>query len=164
MIAAFSCFPPDPARSPAPSGDGAGLPEPGAGVPADVAFFERLRVWIQAFPPAARDQAYARRFEPLGLFATQSPYTDGDSELVAALRQGEAQGRERMEQALQHGGVPVQNGWSLTYHAFDYNLDFFEVGALDDEAWKLPDAPPLHEADVDLTQEDFTAPQPADTT
>jgi hypothetical protein len=24
---------------------------------------------------------------------------------------------------------------------FDYNLDFFEVGALDDERWKLPDDP-----------------------
>ena len=21
------------------------------------------------------------------------------------------------------------NGWNLTYHLFDYNLDFFEVGA-----------------------------------
>jgi hypothetical protein len=31
----------------------------------------------------------------------------------------------------------MQNGWRLGTHAFDYNLDFFEIGALDDPAWKL---------------------------
>lgn len=46
-----------------------------------------------------------------------------------------------MERALKGDSSPIQNGWSLTYHAFDYNLDYFEVGALDDDAWKLPDNP-----------------------
>ena len=50
-------------------------------------------------------------------------------------------GREQMEQALRHSSTPKQNGWDLTYHAFDYNLDFFEVGALDSDQWKLPDGP-----------------------
>jgi len=45
-----------------------------------------------------------------------------------------------MEDALQQGGSPEVNGWKLTYHVFDYNLDFFEVGALDDSRWKLPDS------------------------
>jgi hypothetical protein len=44
-----------------------------------------------------------------------------------------------MEQALKLGAGPRQNGWSLTYHIFDYNLDFFEVGTLDEDQWKLPD-------------------------
>src|SRR6478736_5114423 len=121
-----------------PSGEGDGILAPDPGVPEDVAFFERLRVWSQAFPPAARDLDYQRRFEALGVFAGQSPYTDADSELVAALRAGLAAGREHMEQALKLGAGPRQNGWSLTYHIFDYNLDFFEVGALDDDRWKLP--------------------------
>jgi hypothetical protein len=30
---------------------------------------------------------------------------------------------------------------AFTYHVFDYNLDFFEIGALDDDAWKLADGP-----------------------
>ncbi len=122
-----------------PSGEGGGIPALDPDVPEDVAFFERLRVWLQAFPPAARDLDHQRRFEPLGVFAAQSPYTDADSELVAALRAGLAAGREHMEQALKDGSSPRQNGWSLTYHVFDYNLDFFEVGALDDDQWKLPD-------------------------
>ena len=34
-----------------------------------------------------------------------------------------------------------QNGWNLTYHIFDYNLDFFEIGALDDPTWKAAGGP-----------------------
>ncbi len=52
-----------------------------------------------------------------------------------------AQGKAVMEEALKDGASPEQNGWKLTYHVFDYNLDFFEVGALDDPAWKLADGP-----------------------
>ena len=117
------------------------LPEPDPSVPGDLQFFEQMRVWMQAFPPAPRDRDYQQRFEPLGLFAADSPYTEGDSALAADLRAGLAAGRERMEQALRQSAGPSQNGWNLTYHAFDYNLDFFEVGALDDDMWKLPDGP-----------------------
>jgi len=124
-----------------PTSAGRGLPEPDPAVPEDLRFFEELRVWMQAFPPAERDREYQRRFEPLGLFAADSPYADGDSDLAAGLRAGIAAGREQMEHALKHGSGPTQNGWNLTYHVFDYNLDFFEVGALDDEQWKLPDGP-----------------------
>ena len=46
-----------------------------------------------------------------------------------------------MEAFLTKGQSPEQNGWKLTYHVFDYNLDFFEIGALDDERWKLADGP-----------------------
>ncbi len=57
-----------------------GLPEPDLGVAEDIAFFEQLRVWLQAFPPAPRDMDYQARFEPLGLFerANWLPTPDGD--------------------------------------------------------------------------------------
>ncbi len=124
-----------------PTAAGRGLPDADPSVPEDLRFFEQLRVWIQAFPPAPRDIAYQRRFEPLGVFAAESSYTDGTSELADSLRAGLREGREKMETALRHADVPEQNGWQLTYHAFDYNLDFFELGALDDDRWKLPDGP-----------------------
>jgi len=127
------------------SGKGDGIPELHPDVPEDLAFFESLRAWLQAFPPAARDIEYQQRFESLGVLAAQSPYTDAGSELAAALRAGLAAGREHMEEALQLGAGPRQNGWSLTYHIFDYNLDFFEVGALDEDEWKLPDDPSRYE-------------------
>ncbi|HEY0277616.1 MAG TPA: DUF1254 domain-containing protein [Solirubrobacterales bacterium] len=120
-------------------GDHAGLPQPEGAVAEDLAFFERLRVWIQAFPPAARDRDHQQRFAPLGIFEPASPFIDPDPGLAADLRGGLKEGREKMEYALKHGSSPEQNGWKLTYHAFDYNLDFFEVGALDDERWEISD-------------------------
>ena len=113
-----------------------GLPEPDASVPGEISFFEQLRVGMQAFPPAPRDRDYQERFEPLGLFQKDSPYADPDPALAAALGEGLAQGRQMLEQALTNSPAPKQNGWNLTYHIFDYNLDFFEIGALDDPRWK----------------------------
>jgi hypothetical protein len=116
-----------------------GLVQGESSAPEDIVFFEHLRVWMQAFPPAERDVAYQERFEPLGLFAEDFPYLDHDPGLLAALRAGLAQGRETLETTLKSGAGPKQNGWGLTYHMFDYNLDFFEVGALDDPQWKMGD-------------------------
>jgi hypothetical protein len=118
---------------------GAGVPQPDPGVDEDLRFFEKLRVRLQAFPPAPRDEAYQQRFASLGLFDKRSPYVDPDPELAADLRAALVAGRQRIEYALEHGASPEVNGWSLTYHVFDYNLDFFEIGALDDPEWKLPD-------------------------
>ena len=122
--------------SPEGEGSNRGLPEPDPSAAEELRFFEQLRVWMRAFPPAARDLDYQQRFEPLGLLDEDSPYVDPDPELAAALRAGLEEGRAELEQALRNSPVPKQNGWNLTYHTFDYNLDFFELGALDDPKWK----------------------------
>jgi hypothetical protein len=124
-----------------PTASSSGIPSPDPAVPEALHFFEQLRVWTQAFPPAARDRVYQQRFEPLGLLEPASPYVDADPAFAAALTEGLARGRASVEQTLTSGQTPKQNGWDLTYHSFDYNLDFFEVGALDDEHWKLPEGP-----------------------
>jgi hypothetical protein len=124
-----------------PTAPGAGLPLPGEGVSEDLGFFEELRVLMQAFPPSERDRAYQARFAPLGLLAPESPYAMPGPALHGALTEGLAAGRAVLEAALKGAGDDTQNGWRLTYHVFDYNLDFFEVGALDDDRWKLPDDP-----------------------
>jgi hypothetical protein len=131
------------ALSPTTGQPGHGLPAPDAQVPADISFFEQMRVWLRAFPPAQRDADYQARFGPLGLFDPGSPYGDPDPALSSALREGLAQGRAMIEQALTSSPAPKQNGWHLTYHVFDYNLDFFEVGALDDPAWQIKAEPGL---------------------
>lgn len=122
-------------------GAGAGLPQPDAGVPEALAFFERLRVRMLAFPPAARDLELQQQLAPLGLLDAASPYVAADPALATALGQGFEAGKAQLEQVLKHGASPKQNGWLLTYHVFDYNLDFFEVGTLDEPAWKLEDSP-----------------------
>ena len=124
-----------------PAAAGPGLPRPDRGVPEELRFFEELRAGMRALAPAERDLAVQDRFEPLGLLEAQSPYSDCDPTLAEALRAGHAAGREAMEQALKGHMSPMQNGWSLTYHVFDYNLDFFEVGTLNEDAWKLEDGP-----------------------
>ena len=120
---------------------GRGLPAADPSVSEDLIFFEQMRVWMHAFPPARRDLDYQARFEPLGLLDAASPYADVDPGLRSALLDGLAEGRNRLEQFLVNSPSPTQHGWNLTYHIFDYNLDFFEVGAIDDEQWKAEDEP-----------------------
>jgi len=124
-----------------PTAAGAGIPSPDPAVREALRFFEQLRVWMGAFPPAERDRVYQQRFQPLGLLEPNSPYRDADPALAAALSGGLERGRAGLEETLKSSPNPKQNGWDLTYHIFDYNLDFFEVGALNDERWKLPDDP-----------------------
>jgi hypothetical protein len=116
-----------------------GLPVP-ATVPDELAFFEQLRTWMQAFPPSAQDQDYQQRFTPLGLLDPASPYAHCPPELAQALTVGQDVAKQRMETALKSSGLaPVVNGWRLTFHMFDYNLDHLGPGTIDDPAWKMPD-------------------------
>ncbi len=118
----------------------AGLPSPDPTVGTDLLFFEKLRLWSQAFPPATRDRALQDSFAPLGIDRSgPTPYSSPDDETAAALRAGLAAGRQNLDTALTKGSSPEVNGWKLTFHAFDYNLDFFEVGALDDARFKIED-------------------------
>ncbi|WP_240802386.1 DUF1254 domain-containing protein [Streptomyces sp. A0642] len=118
---------------------GSGLPAPDAGVPAELGFFERLRVWMADFPPSAADRAHQDRFQPLGLLEEgPSPYAAAVPALVGALKEGLARGRERVEAA----GVPGAGGggkWMMNPHLFDYNLDWFGVGTIDSPEWKIAD-------------------------
>lgn len=114
-----------------------GLPPAGTDLEPALAFFDRYRVWSQAFPPAERDAALQASFAPLGLTGT-TPVDQLPGEQRAALITGYAQGQAMLEASLRSGN-PTVNGWSMTLHVFDYNLDFFQVGALDDPAWKITD-------------------------
>ena len=124
-----------------PAGESPGLPATAEGVAEDLLFFEQLRAWSQAFPPADRDRPLQERLAPLGLLEAQSPYVDPGAQTGDTLRRGLAAGRQKLEYVLTHDSSPRQHGWNLTYHVFDYNLDFFEVGARDEEQWKMADTP-----------------------
>ena len=78
-----------------------------------------------------------QRFEPLGLLA-DTPYVDPDPALVPALEAGLAEGKPQMEAALQ-GQPTARERLERDVHAFDYNLDFFEVGAIDQPQWRSDD-------------------------
>ena len=126
----------EPYGTPAPP---KGVPAP-ADIPAELAFFEQMRTWMQAFPPSRPDRAYQQRFAPLGLLEPVSPYADCPPGLARALTAGADAAKQKMEAALTTGGLaPVVNGWALTFHMFDYNLDHLGPGTMDDPAWRIGD-------------------------
>lgn len=119
-------------------GAGAGIPSATASTPA-LDFWEKYRVWSRAFPPAARDLPLQESFAPLGLTG-EVAVDDLDDAAKAALEAGFAKGAAALDAILTGGTSPVENGWQLTLHLFDYNLDFFEVGALEDPHWQIADS------------------------
>ncbi len=104
----------------------------------DLRFWEELRMWLAAFPPASAEVEYAHRFAPLGLFDDPSPYVDPDPSLAWSLRGGLRAGRDGLER-LVHAGRALRGGWSSTPHALDFNIDFFGPGTRDDPAWRIAD-------------------------
>jgi len=123
-----------------PGGVYAGLPEPDPDVPEPLRFLEQLRVWMAAFPPAEPDLAYQRRFAPIGLLDTgRSPYLDGPPEWVEALARGLAAGKARVEAATRPSEEAAGGEWDANLHLFDYNLDHFGPGTLDEPRWKIAD-------------------------
>ncbi|MFF2371781.1 DUF1254 domain-containing protein [Agromyces sp. NPDC058110] len=131
---ATTLTPLDPAATPV------GLAPVDPTVPDELVFLEKLRIWSQQFPPAERDVPVQHAFAPLGLTADgASPFAALPADEVSALASELEHARGVLEQGLRSGSSPTQNGWKLTFHAFDYNLDFFEVGALDDRRFKIAD-------------------------
>ncbi|MFD7578549.1 DUF1254 domain-containing protein [Kitasatospora sp. NPDC059817] len=123
-----------------PGGLVAGLPEPDPEVPERLAFFERLRVWMQAFPPAGPDVEYQQRFAPLGLLDEgTSPYRAAAADWTLALAKGLAAGRERVEDATRPPEDHPPGEWRSALHLFDYNIDHLGPGTLDDPEWRIPD-------------------------
>jgi hypothetical protein len=115
----------------------AGVPEVEAAPSEALTFFERMRVWSQEFPPAEHDRRTLETYEPIGLTGS-TPVRELPVDVRAALEEGYAVGRQALESAL-HTAVPLVDGWQVNLHVFDYNIDYFEVGALDDPAWQRPD-------------------------
>nr|WP_217498613.1 DUF1254 domain-containing protein [Leifsonia sp. C5G2] len=114
-----------------------GVPAAPTGQGEALDFFEKLRVWSQAFPPALRDRPALESYAPLGLLSPY-PIADQPESVRTALATGYALGKEALESALRTAGTLVDH-WQVNLHVFDYNLDFFEVGAIDAPEWKLSD-------------------------
>jgi hypothetical protein len=95
-----------------PAAQPAGVPRPDPSVPDDLVFWEKH----------------------------PSPYITPPASLAAALRDGVTAGQTALKNILETGGSsPEVHGWKLTMHVFDYNLDYFEIGALDDRQFKITD-------------------------
>ncbi len=123
----------------APTGAaGSPIPAPAAGVPDELGFFEQMRSFMAAFPPAPADVEHQARFAPLGLLEPDSPYVDADPALAHALIAGLAAAKQQVEGATRSGGAN-RGGWLVNPHVFDYNVDHFELGTIDAPEWKIAD-------------------------
>ncbi len=111
----------------------------------ELTWWEKFRAWSQLFPPPVAERGYIQKFEPLGLLAADSPYLDPDPGLAQLLQAGQKAGQEFIETTSKAGGETV-NGWTMITHLFDYNLDSFEVGTIDEPQWKMADRAKAHVA------------------
>ena len=108
----------------------AGIPDASAAGP-ELSFWEQAWRWSDTFPAAPQDADYDRRYTPL---------RDPDSPDI--LVDGYRDGVEKLEYLTHHGSSPVNNGWTVGVHAFDYNLYALGPGTIDSDTWKITD--PTH--------------------
>ncbi|MDR6973120.1 DUF1254 domain-containing protein [Leifsonia shinshuensis] len=114
-----------------------GVPVVATGQGEALDFFEKLRVWSQAFPPAERDRPALDSYAPLGLVSPY-PIAEQPEGVRDALAAGYALGKEALESSLSTA-IALVDHWQANLHMFDYNLDFFELGTLDGPEWTLPE-------------------------
>jgi hypothetical protein len=116
---------------------GRGAPAYDTTVADDLVFWERLRVYLQAFPPPEADREFVALAAEAGLTGDTS-LASADPSLAQTLVEGAAQGKAKVESlASGHGGEP--GTWTSAQHMFDYNLDRLGPGTIDSPEWKIAD-------------------------
>lgn len=109
-----------------------------AGLDEALAFWEKYRVYSQAFAPPKRDWPTQAAFAPLGLTA-QTPVAELSSEIRQALVDGYRAAVDTVDRRLRDSRLDTTNGWGDTVGIFDYNLDNFQIGTKSESRWKIDD-------------------------
>jgi hypothetical protein len=115
-----------------------GVPKADPRVADELKWWEEFRVALAAFPPPAADAPFLAICEKFRLAASESPYVNPDPALAQILVTGKKAAEQKIEELIKSAAKPV-NGWQNVLHLFDYNLDHFEIGALDAPEWKIAD-------------------------
>ena len=114
------------------------IPQPAAGVRADLMSWERLRVLLAAFPPPPAETAWLEQLAPLGLLSKTSPYVNPDPQLAQTLLAAEKAAQAQLAVDMKKQGK-IDNGWNSIIHLFDYNNNYFQLGTLDSPQWRIAD-------------------------
>lgn len=117
-----------------------GIPKPDARVSGDLVWWEKLRVYLAAFPPPDEDAPFLAILDKLGVTAKESPYINPDPALAQTLVAGAKAAQAQLEQFIKAGGAPPVNGWRSAAHLFDYNRFRLGIGTIDSDEWKIADA------------------------
>ncbi|MBC2325561.1 DUF1254 domain-containing protein [Listeria booriae] len=117
-----------------------GFPEVTETVPAEIQFYEKLRVAMHDLVPSQQDITLQNTFLPLGLAeGDKSPLLHVEKAVYDALKNGQVMGLATIKKTLLSGVAESENGWRITFHSFDYNADFFEVGTINSPEWIIAD-------------------------
>jgi hypothetical protein len=116
-----------------------GIPQPHADLPEHLRFWELLRLWSLAFPPAQPDVDYLHRYSEYGLTDVRNPYGVVARDLEEHLANAFAAGRNEVEELSKPDPSAAVNGWLGLPHGFDYNIDFLGLGTIDAPEWKIAD-------------------------
>ncbi|SOD71876.1 hypothetical protein SAMN05892883_1337 [Jatrophihabitans sp. GAS493] len=115
-----------------------GIPSVGDGLSHELRFWEQARVWSQTFPAPAGDDEFTDKYRPLGIVEGESPYLE-PGEFTDAMSAGYRSGIEKLEYLTHHGSSPVNNGWTVGMHMFDYSVYNLGLGTRDEVEWKIGD-------------------------
>jgi hypothetical protein len=115
-----------------------GVPAPDPRVGGELEWWERFRVALRAFPPPSADAPFLQLCEQFGLTEPESPYVDVDPQQAAVLAEGAKAGEAKIEELMKQIHASPE-GWQSAMHLFDYNLDYYEIGAIDAAEWKIAD-------------------------
>lgn len=117
-----------------------GLPVTTSKVDAELEFFEKLRIAMWELLPAKKYVEYQKQFEILGLTQGEpSPYLNIDTNNKDILIEVQEKGVKKLQEYLEHGVRDVENGWILSFHMFDFNDSYFEVGTIEKPQFILSD-------------------------
>lgn len=121
------------------NGEPRGIPRPHADIPEHLRFWELLRLWSQAFPPARADVEFLHRYTDYGLTDRRNPYGIVARDLEEHLANAFAEGRNHVEDLSKPDPTAAVNGWLGWPHGFDYNIDFLGLGTVDSPEWRIAD-------------------------
>ena len=116
-----------------------GIPQPHGEIPEHLRFWELLRAWSLAFPPAKADVDYLHRFADYGLTARGNPYGVVARDQEEHLANAFVEGRNRVEELSRPDPAAAVNGWQAWPHGFDYNVDYLGPGTIDAPEWRIAD-------------------------
>ncbi|WP_125098841.1 DUF1254 domain-containing protein [Leucobacter chromiireducens] len=116
-----------------PGGSPRGLPEVAAFPSEAETFWAKFQAWSTEFPPAPRDAELQQQALAL------SSRVGSEEHRAALTAETEAAAEVLAEVLRSGGGNALINGWNITYHSFDYNLDYFEVGVRAEPRFMITD-------------------------
>ncbi|EPH72676.1 hypothetical protein D929_01896 [Enterococcus faecalis 02-MB-P-10] len=102
-------------------------------------FWKKLRTYLKSFPNSKTfDSVFDSIYTLLNVDGKESNsefFYRMTDEQIKRFNLAEKNGYSYIKESLATSVGKTQNGWQTNLHIFDYNVDYFGIGALDDKKW-----------------------------